>query len=106
VVAYAGIANPQRFFTMLESLGAVVVERRVFTDHHVFRDAEARDLLDTARRASADLVTTEKDLVRLSRASGESSELRNRSSALAIQSVIEGDDLATVIELIRKTLDR
>jgi tetraacyldisaccharide 4'-kinase len=106
VIAYAGIANPQRFFTMLESLGAVIVERRAFTDHHVFRDAEVRDLLDTARRASADLVTTEKDLVRLSRASGEISELRNRSSALAIQTVIEGDDLATVKELIRKTLDR
>ena len=42
VVAYAGIANPQRFFSMLDGIGANIVERHTFADHHVFSDAEAR----------------------------------------------------------------
>jgi tetraacyldisaccharide 4'-kinase len=94
IVAYAGIANPERFFAMLDSLGAAIVGRRAFADHHAFSDSEARDLIDTARRTSADLVTTEKDLARLSGATGAAAELRNRSTALKIETVIEGDDLA------------
>lgn len=94
VVAYAGIANPERFFSMLEHVGAIVVERRVFADHHAFSESEARDLLDTARRASADLVTTEKDLARLSGVIGAGANLRARSTTLKIETVIEDADLA------------
>ena len=104
VVAYAGIANPERFFAMLESLGATIVESRAFGDHHAFSDGEARDLLDTARRMSADLVTTEKDLARLSGASGESAELRDRSGVLKIETVIESDDLAILKTKIREAI--
>jgi tetraacyldisaccharide 4'-kinase len=106
VIAYAGIANPDRFFSLLEKLGATLLERRTFADHHVFREAEARDLIDAGRRASADLITTEKDLVRLSGSIGAAASLRERSQALAIETVIEGDDLATVDDLIREALIR
>lgn len=104
VVAYAGIVNPERFFSMLESLGATMVERRAFADHHAFSESEARDLVDTARRTSADLVTTEKDLARLSGATGAGAELRNRSTALKIETVIEGDDLAILKMKIREAI--
>jgi tetraacyldisaccharide 4'-kinase len=106
VIAYAGIVNPDRFFTLLEELGAKIVERRRFADHHVFREAEARDLVDASRRASADLVTTEKDIARLSGGVGAVAKLREGSHALAIETVIEGNDLATVDELIRRALAR
>ncbi|MFA7305532.1 MAG: tetraacyldisaccharide 4'-kinase [Hyphomicrobium sp.] len=104
VVAYAGIANPERFFAMLESLGATVVARRAFGDHHAFSNSEARDLIDTARRMSADLVTTEKDLARFSRASGVSTELRDRSGVLKIETVIESEDLAILKAKIREAI--
>jgi len=104
VVAYAGIANPDRFFAMLESLGAIVVERRAFGDHHVFSDTEARDLLDTARRTSADLVTTEKDLARLSGAAGAGEKLRQQSTALKIETFIENNDLAILKTKIREAI--
>lgn len=104
VVAYAGIANPERFFAMLESLGASVVARRAFADHHAFSDREARDLVDMARRTSADLVTTEKDMARLSGAAGPCAELRDRSTALKIETVIEGDDLAILKTKIRDAI--
>jgi tetraacyldisaccharide 4'-kinase len=106
VIAYAGIANPERFFQTLESLGAVIVERHTFGDHHVFSDREALGLIDAARLTSAALVTTEKDLARLFGASGAGAELKQRSQALAIETVIEGEDLAKLKALIRRALAR
>jgi tetraacyldisaccharide 4'-kinase len=103
VVAYAGIANPERFFSMLEHIGATVVERRVFADHHAFSESEARDLLDTARRTSADLVTTEKDLARLSGVIGAGANLRTRSTTLKIETVIE-EGLAILNAKIREAI--
>lgn len=104
VVAYAGIANPDRFFAMLESLGAIVVERRAFDDHHAFSDAQARDLIDIARRSSADLVTTEKDLARLAGATGAGAKLREQSSSLKIETFFENDDLAILKSKIREAI--
>lgn len=104
VVAYAGIANPERFFTMLEHVGAIVIERRVFADHHTFSESEARDLVDIARRTSADLVTTEKDLARLSGVVGAGANLRARSTTLKIETVIDDDDLAILKTKIREAI--
>lgn len=106
VIAFAGIANPQRFFSMLESLGSVIVERHMFGDHHAFHDSEARALIDAARRASADLITTEKDLARLSGRSGACAELRDRSTALAIETAFEDSDLAILKDKIVGVLGR
>jgi tetraacyldisaccharide 4'-kinase len=105
-VAFAGIAHPERFFATLESLGAVIVERQVFADHHAYNETEARRLIDTARRMNADLVTTEKDLARLSGAVGARGDLREHSTALAIETVIESDGLAILKEKIREVLAR
>jgi tetraacyldisaccharide 4'-kinase len=106
VIAYAGIANPQRFFTMLDRFGARVVERRTFADHHGFSEVEAKALLDLAELKDAALVTTEKDLARLSGTSGRCAELKNRSNALAIETVIDGTDLATLTAMITRAVAR
>jgi tetraacyldisaccharide 4'-kinase len=106
LVAFAGIAHPERFFATLESLGAVLVERCVFADHHAYSETEARHLIDSARRASADLVTTEKDLARLSGAMGACGDLREHSTPLAIETVIDSDGLAILKEKIREALAR
>lgn len=65
VVAFAGIAIPEKFFRPLEQAGAILLERHPFPDHHPYtRDDLAR--LDTAARAQdAILATTPKDAVRL-----------------------------------------
>ncbi|MET0638650.1 MAG: tetraacyldisaccharide 4'-kinase, partial [Hyphomicrobium sp.] len=42
VMAFAGIANPDRFFATLTALGATIVARRVFRDHHPFSEDDAR----------------------------------------------------------------
>ena len=64
-VAFAGIGRPEKFFATLESLGAQLVERISFPDHHPYRTDEAEQLLARARNLDARAVTTAKDRVRL-----------------------------------------
>ena len=65
VLAFAAIGAPGRFFDLLRALGATVVREVAFPDHHPFTATEVRQLLDAARQTGAQLVTTEKDAVRL-----------------------------------------
>jgi tetraacyldisaccharide 4'-kinase len=65
VVAFAGIAFPEKFFAPLRQAGADVVAARGFPDHHPY---SARDLVDLQQEATAlgaILTTTPKDAVRL-----------------------------------------
>jgi tetraacyldisaccharide 4'-kinase len=65
VLAFAGIADPQKFFATLAEAGIAVGSTRSFPDHHLYTPGEARMLCDEADRKGLALVTTEKDLVRL-----------------------------------------
>lgn len=71
VLAFAGIGRPEKFFRSLTELGVDLVENRSFSDHHVYTSGELENLKAAARSAKAKLVTTEKDLVRLSEADRE-----------------------------------
>jgi len=84
VVAYAGIANPARFFDLLRTHGANLVERIAFPDHHRLDDGEARRVLDVAAAREATIVTTEKDWVRSRGATGNALALHQASRVLAI----------------------
>ncbi len=63
--AFAGIGRPEKFFGTLAEAGAVIAGRRAFPDHHPYRDADLAALAGEALRLGADLVTTEKDAMRL-----------------------------------------
>ncbi|HVZ06970.1 tetraacyldisaccharide 4'-kinase [Rhodopila sp.] len=65
VLAFAGIARPEKFFAPLRAAGAILVEARPFPDHHPFAAAELDALTRDADRQDARLVTTPKDAVRL-----------------------------------------
>ena len=65
VVAFAGIGRPEKFFSMLEAGGAVLVQRIGFPDHHPFGAAELSRLLGLAHDLEAVAVTTRKDFVRI-----------------------------------------
>ena len=64
-VLFAGIGRPQKFFDHFAKTGARIVATRGFPDHHPYGDAELTALADMAEQASATLITTEKDWVRL-----------------------------------------
>ncbi|MFV0280639.1 MAG: tetraacyldisaccharide 4'-kinase [Rhodoblastus sp.] len=65
IVAFAGIGLPEKFFRTLEDIGAQVVARRAFPDHHAFRASELGELGALARKNHATLATTLKDAARL-----------------------------------------
>jgi tetraacyldisaccharide 4'-kinase len=64
--AFAGIASPEGFFASLSACGVELAGTRSFRDHHPYRDVELASIADGAHRAGAAIVTTMKDLVRLS----------------------------------------
>lgn len=84
VVAFAGIANPERFFGLLSKLGAEVVQRRIFPDHHAFSERDAQALLREAQEAGGALVTTAKDFVRLDTSRPQQARLRDLAKPLPI----------------------
>jgi len=65
VLAFAGIARPEKFYRMLREAGVTVAATLSFPDHHPFTEADLRRVADAARRHNATPVTTPKDAVRL-----------------------------------------
>jgi tetraacyldisaccharide 4'-kinase len=66
VLAFAGIGDPQRFFRTLRHAGVDVAVEKAFADHHPYAPAEIDALALQAKRDGLVLVTTEKDIVKLS----------------------------------------
>jgi tetraacyldisaccharide 4'-kinase len=83
VLAFAGIGDPEKFFATLTAAGVAVAATRSFPDHHRYSAAEAQALCDHADGEGLVLMTTEKDLARLS---GEAAmaELAARATALPV----------------------
>jgi tetraacyldisaccharide 4'-kinase len=65
VLAFAGIAIPEKFFGPLRRAGAVVAAVRAFPDHHPYSARDLDALRLQAEALDARLVTTPKDAVRL-----------------------------------------
>lgn len=67
VLAFCGIGNPNSFFQSLESLGAELVDRRVFPDHHAYDREDILSIETWAQaRAEADMIVcTMKDWVKI-----------------------------------------
>ncbi len=65
LVAFAGIARPEKFFATLQSLDADLRETAPFSDHHRYEAGDLSFLRALARERGARLITTEKDHVRL-----------------------------------------
>lgn len=106
VLAYAGIANPTRFFRLIESLGAQMIGEVAFADHRDFSAADATALLSKAAASGAQLVTTEKDLARLAHADGQRAGLRAASRALPIELAFDAPDEARLKTLIDEAIKR
>ncbi|MGH6672297.1 MAG: tetraacyldisaccharide 4'-kinase [Xanthobacteraceae bacterium] len=92
ILAFAGIADPQKFFATLADAGIPVTERLEFADHHRYTAAEARALLARADAQNLMLLTTEKDHVRLA-GDPELAALAARAAALPVRFIIDEEQV-------------
>jgi tetraacyldisaccharide 4'-kinase len=90
-VAFCGIARPGPFFAALRNLGLTVVDERAFPDHHRFSPASLEALQSQARSRGAELLTTEKDGVRLP------TSARTWTVRLDVEVTEGGDRLASLL---------
>jgi tetraacyldisaccharide 4'-kinase len=91
VLAFAGIGNPDKFFTTLAEAGVTVAEHQSFGDHHRYTAAEAETLIRRADTAGLVLMTTEKDHVRLA-GDPALAKLAVRAAVLPVRLVVDEQD--------------
>jgi tetraacyldisaccharide 4'-kinase len=101
VLAFAGIADPGKFFATLEAHGIPVAIRRPFGDHRPYASNEMADLMACAARDGLTLVTTEKDMARL-RGDPAAAELASRAAVLPV--TLEFSDVAGVEEMLLRAI--
>jgi len=108
VIAYAGIANPQRFLKLLRSLGVAIHAECLFRDHQQLTQNDAIKLLNLADHHDATLITTEKDIVRLPAYDDGSplARLRTASQTLPIELTFTQQDNDRLKLLIRNTCQK
>jgi tetraacyldisaccharide 4'-kinase len=96
VVAFAGIARPEKFYATLRRVGAQIVATRDFADHHPYTQREIEALIEESRGRGALLATTEKDLVRLS--------ARQARSVVALPVTLRFEEPASVRRILRQAV--
>lgn len=103
VLAFAGIADPGKFFETLAEAGVAVGERASFGDHHRYTAAEAQTLLARADAQNLVLLTTEKDRARLSR-DRRVAALAERANALPVRLAITEADAfrAMILNVVKR----
>lgn len=95
-IAFAGIANPDKFFDSLEKTSHNVVDAICFPDHHNYTKEELSALSAAASEVSAKLITTSKDYVRLSP--------ENRESISVLPIEIKWNSSAKLVNLLKEKL--
>jgi len=65
IIAFAGIGNPENFFSLLKENNINVVESIKFPDHHEYSKKELEYLFNKTKKYNAILITTEKDYFRI-----------------------------------------
>jgi tetraacyldisaccharide 4'-kinase len=98
ILAFAGIGHPEKFFATLRDAHAPVARTLSFPDHYSYGEADAVKLLEMADAEKLRLVTTEKDIVRLTGKTGMLAKLRERIEPFHV--ILEFDNPVAIGEMI------
>lgn len=89
VLAFAGIADPSKFYRTVAAIGGVVAAERSFPDHHPFTAADILDLIGQAEREQLIPVTTAKDAVRLAGRGGPAERLLSLARVVEVDMIFD-----------------
>ncbi|MDF2965160.1 MAG: lpxK [Rickettsiaceae bacterium] len=64
-IAFAGIGNPEKFYLTLKEYGVRIISKHDFPDHYIYSIEDLEELNNIALKLGANLITTEKDWVKL-----------------------------------------
>jgi tetraacyldisaccharide 4'-kinase len=64
IVAFCGIAYPQKFFDFIKNIGLNLVETKIFADHYQYKSEDLERLYQQALSKNLKLITTKKDWVK------------------------------------------
>ncbi|WP_075289964.1 tetraacyldisaccharide 4'-kinase [Pararhizobium arenae] len=103
VLAWAGIADPEKFYRTVREMGLEIAETRSFPDHHHYSEDEIADLLDRAEKSGLRLLTTSKDRVRLEPGHGRAGELAERTDVIEVE--VRYDDPASPAKIIEAAVN-
>ena len=67
ILAFAGIGNPENFFSLLKSHGLSIKEKISFPDHYNYSKDEIQNIIWKAKKKNLRIITTEKDYFRIKR---------------------------------------
>jgi tetraacyldisaccharide 4'-kinase len=103
VLAFAGIADPGKFFATLAANGVEPAATASFPDHHRYSADDAQNLLARAKRDDLILLTTEKDLARM-QGEPDLAPLLTQARALPVALVFDKEDAVRrlVLSVIKK----
>jgi tetraacyldisaccharide 4'-kinase len=85
LLAFAGLARPEKFFDTLVNRGAQITDCAPYPDHHPYSNDDLAFLTRMAEEQGAALITTEKDAARLS------PEWRARVAVLPVSAQFEDE---------------
>jgi tetraacyldisaccharide 4'-kinase len=97
VLAFAGIGDPDKFFATIAAAGIEIAQRLALPDHHRFTAEEAAGLVMQAEHEGLELLTTEKDHMRMA-GDAACAALWTRAQVLPVTLVVqEAEELRRLV---------
>ncbi len=64
LIAFCGLAYPEKFFSFLENNGLEIINKKSFSDHYFYQNQDLEKLCEMSKNKGAKLVTTKKDWIK------------------------------------------
>jgi tetraacyldisaccharide 4'-kinase len=67
ILAFCALGSPENFYNSLTEIGLIIKQKKSFPDHHFYSDNEIIQIINLAEKDSLDIITTEKDIIKINR---------------------------------------